>query len=462
MSIILKISKSLILFYLVIAITIGSMAQDDILPETTRSCKVDSLMLDAGWGFDTYLWNTGEVTQQIWVETSGLYKVQVTGDTIDIKDSTNVIILDVEIVQSDTTILCGDTILLSGSSSAFDYTWSPVNEFGDSILVYPRDTTMYYAEINDTVNTSDYCVDSVLITVDPRVFIDTIFQYRMACKDSSAARVEFAVSGGDSPYLIECFNVDKDPPSKEGTVLDVVQNVVNLKDGNKLLIATDTIGCLAERNFVVEAYPLPEIEIYTNLESDTIYLQNPIVAFSFENITYDSTLSDTFELQRFAWDFGDSTKFSILYSPTHAYAKTGDFNVVFDFTTLYGCPGDDSISITVKPVDLRVTTVLTPDGNGLNDLFEVFEKTADQGGGNGGGAKSTFGSSDEPIDLSKYYLSNTLVVFNRWGQKVFETDNYQNNWDGGGLNDGVYFFVLKCVGQYENAVFKGSVTIFNP
>lgn len=231
-----------------------------------------------------------------------------------------------------------------------------------------------------------------------------------------------------------------------------------------MLIATDTIGCLAERNFVIEAYPLPEIEIHTDLESDSlpIYLQNPIVTFAFENITYDSTLSDTFELQRFAWDFGDSTKFSILFSPTHTYAKTGDFIVVFDYTTLYGCPGDDSISITVKPVDLRVTTVLTPDGNGLNDLFEVFEKPLDTGGGNGEGSKSTYASGDEPIDLSLYYLSNTLVVFNRWGQKVFETDNYQNDWDGGGLNDGVYFYVLKCEGQYENAVIKGSVTIFNP
>lgn len=462
MSFVLKINIRLFVFWLAILMTLAGYAQVDNLPETTRSCKVDSLMLDAGNGFNTYLWNTGATTQQIWVDTSGFYKVYITGDTIAFYDSTNVIILDVEIAQNDTSILCGDTILLSGSSSDFDYTWSPGNELGDSIFVYPRDTTMYYAEISDTVISSNYCIDSVLITVDPVVFIDTIFQYKMACKDSSAARVEFAVSGGDPPYMIDCYNVDKNPPVKEGLVLDVSKNVVNLKDGNKLLIATDTIGCMAERNFIVEALPIPDIFLYTDLDSDTIYIQKPSVTFYFENITYDSTLSDTFELQRFAWDFGDSTALSILFSPTYAYTKTGDFDVIFDFTTLYGCPGDDSLSITVLPVELSVSTVITPNGDGYNDVFEVFEKPPDQGGGNGDGSKSVYANSGDPIDLSKYYLSNTLIVFNRWGEKIYDVDNYQNDWDGGGMIDGVYFYILQCVGQYENVVYKGSVTIFNP
>lgn len=460
MSLKIDLIKTLSLLFLLVFVSWQSQSQTEVLPETTRSCKVDSLQLNAGPAFETYLWNTGATTPQIWVDTSGIYWVNVTADTLDITDSTNVIIIDAEIAQNDITILCGDTILLSGTSSDFDYTWSPVTEFGDSILVYPRDTTMYYAVISDTVVTTDYCLDSVLITVDPVVFIDTIFQFRMGCKDSADARVEFAISGGSPPYEFDCFNVDKDPPVPEGSIGSSSMNIVKLKDGNKLLVATDTIGCLAKENFLVEAFPLPEIELYSDPhDSTTIYLQKPIVTFSFENVTYDSTLSDTFELQRFAWDFGDSTDLSLLFSPSHAYEKTGDFNVIFDFTTLYGCPGDDSLTITVEPVDLRITTVLTPNNDGANDLFEVFENTGENGGG-GGQYKSTL-NGEEPIDLSKYYLSNTLVVFNRWGEKVFEVDNYENDWDGDGLVDGVYFYILKCDGQYEDKVYKGAVTIFN-
>ena len=144
------IKKFFILFLLIVLSSQG-FAQIEVLPETTRSCKVDSLLLDAGSGFNTYLWNTGATNPQIWVDTSGIYWVHVTADTIDIVDSTNVIILDVQIAQNDTTIFCGDTIVLSGTSKGFDYVWSPVTEFTDTIYTYPRDTTMYYAEISDTV-----------------------------------------------------------------------------------------------------------------------------------------------------------------------------------------------------------------------------------------------------------------------------------------------------------------------
>ena len=75
--------------------------------------------------------------------------------------------------------------------------------------------------------------------------------------------------------------------------------------------------------------------------------------------------------------------------------------------------------------------------------------------------KSTYKDdpTDEPIDLSKYYLGNELLIFNRWGEKVYEVDNYENNWDGGGHRDGTYFYVIKCNGQYRTDVFKGSFMI---
>jgi hypothetical protein len=283
----------------------------------------------------------------------------------------------------------------------------------------------------------------------------------MACEDTARNRVEFAVSGGYPPYLIESFNIDKQPPVPDGVVGAASPVIVKLRNGNRLLTVEDTIGCTASREFEVEAFPLPEIELYSDPhDSVTIYLENPFVTFSFENITFDSTLSDTFQLQRFAWDFGDSTTLSLLFEPTHAYAKTGEFDVVFDYTTLFGCPGADSLKITVEPVNLRVTSVITPNNDGSNDLFEVFEGTGEEGNGGDGGLKWAL-NNVEPIDLSKYYLSNTLIVFNRWGEKVFETDNYENDWDGGGLGDGTYFYILKCDGQYNDKVYRGSVTIFN-
>jgi len=58
-------------------------------------------------------------------------------------------------------------------------------------------------------------------------------------------------------------------------------------------------------------------------------------------------------------------------------------------------------------------------------------------------------------------------VFNRWGKKVFESDDYNNTdhaWDGGKEAAGVYYYVLTVnYGDHGDCVqvkdFSGTVTI---
>ena len=56
----------------------------------------------------------------------------------------------------------------------------------------------------------------------------------------------------------------------------------------------------------------------------------------------------------------------------------------------------------------------------------------------------------------EFYPNSKLEVFNRWGTSVYESDNYRNDWKGGDLSDGVYFYVLKIP---ERDALKGTVTI---
>lgn len=62
--------------------------------------------------------------------------------------------------------------------------------------------------------------------------------------------------------------------------------------------------------------------------------------------------------------------------------------------------------------------------------------------------------------LSAYYKKTNLVIFNRQGKKLYESTNYNNDWGGSGLSDGVYFYVLQCEGFKSNEVYKGAITIF--
>ena len=64
-----------------------------------------------------------------------------------------------------------------------------------------------------------------------------------------------------------------------------------------------------------------------------------------------------------------------------------------------------------------------------------------------------------PFDFEnlEYHPNNSLTIFNRWGGSVFEQENYQNDWNGGKLNNGTYFYILIVEGLEDP--IKGSFTI---
>jgi gliding motility-associated-like protein len=90
----------------------------------------------------------------------------------------------------------------------------------------------------------------------------------------------------------------------------------------------------------------------------------------------------------------------------------------------------DSVTININPCDVVVPNIFTPGTGDKNSTFAI-------------------------INLERYPNSN-LQIFNRWGESVFFTTNYQNNWNGGSVPDGTYYYILTL----ENLVVKkGFVTI---
>ena len=57
------------------------------------------------------------------------------------------------------------------------------------------------------------------------------------------------------------------------------------------------------------------------------------------------------------------------------------------------------------------------------------------------------------------YDYNNITIYSRWGTIVYKTENYQNNWDGGKVAAGVYFYVLEVLEDNEIIIYQGTLTI---
>ncbi len=89
------------------------------------------------------------------------------------------------------------------------------------------------------------------------------------------------------------------------------------------------------------------------------------------------------------------------------------------------CQSVDSVQVTIDlcldDITDPIPQIITPNGDGLNDIWMVNH-----------------------ID---YFEKNSLRIYNRWGNLVFEANPYNNTWDGksksgADLPDGTYFFIL--------------------
>jgi hypothetical protein len=223
---------------------------------------------------------------------------------------------------------------------------------------------------------------------------------------------------------------------------------------------TDNRGCSQTDSIRLRAYPNPVVEISTD-PKDTVYLQNPHVTYSFENLS-----ADTLDISNFYWILNQQYNItSTLEEPRFTYVETGEFSTELKVYNPQGCDTSYLHTVRVEPVKLKIPNVFTPNGDGVNDYFiiTIGEESDMHGGSENGQRHRDDGGSAMEYEgyepLSSYYEKTELTIFNRWGRVVYQSNDYHNDWDGGGLSDGTYFYVLKCKGLKNDATYQGSVMI---
>lgn len=128
------------------------------------------------------------------------------------------------------------------------------------------------------------------------------------------------------------------------------------------------------------------------------------------------------------WNFGDGEN-SEEQNPTHVFQSSGKLFVSMKVTNADECT---DVWDTLYPVSpgLEFCNIFTPNGDGVNDFFEV--------------------KNLESLSGAK------LIVYSRWGEVVYESDDYKNNWDASDLPSGTYFYVFKLKKRYDK---QGTVTV---
>jgi len=137
------------------------------LGEDTMICEGDTLMLDAGGGYDSYLWQDGAEGQYYAAVNEGEYYVSVTNICGNTSDTLHLGIIPTTLWLGNDTAFCeGDSITLTAETGFDSYVWMDSIP-GQSITI--GDPGLYYVEATNICGMVD---DFIMISVTPLPVVD--------------------------------------------------------------------------------------------------------------------------------------------------------------------------------------------------------------------------------------------------------------------------------------------------
>ncbi len=191
-------------------------------------------------------------------------------------------------------------------------------------------------------------------------------------------------------------------------------------EGKYLVIATNTLGCDSRDSVQVAVHPIPTVSL---APADSVCTEA-------ENI-----LTPGNAFASYLWP--DDTS-----NPTFLAPGEGVYWV--EVTDASGCIARDTVSLIICPAALYVPTAFSPNSDGHNDSFKARY-------------------SD--VDVLEGFR---LVVYDRWGQLLFESNDIDLGWDGKFKGEycptGVYTYVIffrkpegKTISQ--ESPYRGLITL---
>ena|GEM_PF-342749 len=381
---------------------------DPALGDDLNLCYNESAILQPTLGFLSYVWQDNSSLPSYFVTESGLYYVNVTDfHGCHGSDSVYVEIANIVDLGEDSLNLCTGSTLQLDAGNEFDfYTWSN-GEFGiPSINVSAGG--MYSVSVNYLFGCPSE--DSVYITEYP-VPAATITGETSFCSGDS---VILTAPAGNFNYT---WYYNDMPISTETTI--------EADKGGDYILTMENLCGEDSETVTVQENNLP-----------LVYLGEDRTLFPGESVTLE--VESGYESYEWNNDAGNGNTLTITYDDILQNEIT---TIILNVVDANGCKSSDEVDI--EAYNVTVFKVITPNGDGANDYF----KPADKG----------WSGINE----------HTMTVFNRWGEKVWESNNFPDGWDGKQnghhVADGTYYWVLEVFYGPQNLkkVYKGSLTVLN-
>jgi gliding motility-associated-like protein len=330
------------------------------------------------------------------------------------------------LVTPSTSICNGNNATLSatvsGNTGPVTINWSNNLGIGNGpFTVSPNTNTTYTVTVTDACNNS--ITSTIPITVNQLPTIDVSPVTGIGCGEVAVYFQDNSPTNTGAQYSwVFGDGTSSSVPTPTHTYTQSGNYTINV-------MVTSSAGCSNSQNTtatVIVHSPSKALFTAEAIDGTTV---SPVYKF----------LNSSINAATYTWSFGDGTNSSV-YSPVHSYIDKGEYLVTLHVSSSEGCKDSLTIPVEIKPIfTIYIPNAFTPDGSGINDYF-----------------------SAKGQEISEF----KMMIFNRWGDLIFQTNYISKGWDGranGGseiAQDGVYVYKIE-VRDFQSKYhdYMGHVTL---
>jgi gliding motility-associated-like protein len=337
------------------------------------------------------------ISNIVWTATDNCGNSSTCSMTVTVNDNeAPVIICPADITSCSSTVNLG-TPVVSDNCGIESITNNAPQTFPNNITI----VTWTATDIHGNIST---CTQTINIS---NITASASGTATLSCNNSNDGKITVIVSGGKTPYY---FSINGGSPQSSNIFDSLTAGVYNIT-------VNDASQCNTSTSMTIQDREPVRIDLANSSNANCAGKSDGAI---------DIAASGGTGPYQYTWSNGETTS-SINNLDAAEYTVT--------VTDANGCTQKYSQAIIPENNQnpLVINNAFSPNGDGINDTWVI--KNIEE------------------------YPGNQMVVLNRWGNEIYTTNDYTNNWDGSQLVEGTYFYILTVPMCGVVNTFSGYITI---